>query len=133
VVVQQTKSFQKERLSAAPKQQITKYTLSSPPPQRVTVHKIAQTDRALLHQQQKNNLYIHLRAIYCIHSIQQNVKKQNLNRDHIVTNFTMDPEHKAVPQRFFSVVFLASSFILWLIQKWQLGNQYTVNNITTCI
>jgi len=53
VVVQQTKSFQKERLSAAPKQQITKYTLSSPPPQRVTVHKIAQTDRALLHPQQK--------------------------------------------------------------------------------
>jgi len=36
-----------------------------------------------------------LRAIYCIHSIQQNVKKQNLNRDHIVTNFTMDPEHKS--------------------------------------
>jgi len=43
-----------------------------------------------------------LRAINRIHS--QNVKKQNLNRDHVVAN-TADPEHIGVPQRFFSVVF----------------------------
>jgi len=72
----------------------------------------SQLNRA--HQQKQ--ISIHLRAINRIHS--QNVKKQNLNRDHVVAN-TADPEHIGVPQRFFSVVFGFISFHLsrWLNSK----------------